>query len=363
MQGYQLSWQGPQWKNKQDGKTHGVKKVLSIASYLIAWVANGELLQIITNGNMGIQAYNKPAAITWFSYNFMILSSLSVILHPHRQKVNWGTLLQQWSGKLGFRKAILICAGISYLLLLLNILMIVGLRCISVGLSNAIYQLQTPFTIALSVFLLGDKFLESEAIGIFLCFLGVCLIVAPPLSKGDEGDYQFCWSGVVATAASALIGGAYLVSWRVLEMKNISTLNKSERFLDVHMTLAAIGFCNLFIGWPILLFLDELHYETMELPYNWGILFLNGIVEYAFDASCAIAIYTTSPIIVAIVAPITIPMSMLVDQLVYGGNGIEGWGIWSGIILSILGTLVIELKPFVFRSKVKQKDEKELFII
>jgi len=361
MQNFHVSWRGFQWKSEEGVTTrHSLWKFLSIVIYLITWVANGELLQGITNGSVGIRVYDKPAAVTWFSYNFMILSSILVALHAHNQKLNWSRVVQKWAGNFGVRRAISVCAATSYLLLLLNILMIVGLRCVSVSLSNAIYQLQTPFTIALSVFMLGDSFVESEAIGILLSFTGVCLIVIPPL--WEEGG-QFCWRGILATAASAAIGGVYLISWRVLERKNESPLNRWESFIDMQMTLAAIGFCNLLVGWPILPILDGLKFEMMELPQDWGILCINGLVEYAFDASCAIAIFATSPVMVAIVAPLTIPLSMFMDQLLYGGSEVKEWSIWSGIVLILLGTLMMELKPIIFKRKVKEKDEKEPFIL
>eukprot|EP00957_Ditylum_brightwellii_P200765 15304318-Ditylum_brightwellii.AAC.1 len=66
--------------------------------------------------------------------------------HPHYQG-DWFSILKhhlmnEWSGKLGFNRAVAGCAGIALVLIAINITFIVGLKCISVALSNAIYQLQ-----------------------------------------------------------------------------------------------------------------------------------------------------------------------------------------------------------------------------
>ena len=57
---------------------------LSLGVFLFFWVANSELLQAISSGSIHTlidssnhntkEPYNQPAFITWFSYNFMMLS-------------------------------------------------------------------------------------------------------------------------------------------------------------------------------------------------------------------------------------------------------------------------------------------------
>ena len=91
-----------------------------------------------------------------------------------------------WARKIGLTRCVLMCIAMNYTLQVLNILFIAGLDCISVSLSNAVYQLQTVFTIAMSVTFLKDKFVLAEAIGILVSTVGVAMIVIPPLLEGDQ---------------------------------------------------------------------------------------------------------------------------------------------------------------------------------
>lgn len=368
--------------------TRRVLQCFSISIYLVTWVANGEFLQGIINGLLCSPAYDKPAFISWFSYNYMILSLLLVV-YPYVKWYKKWTLLfyldTVWARNMGLKRAIASCAVISYLLLALNILLVIGLECISVSLSNAMYQLQTVFTVGLSVWLLQDRFVLPQALGIFLSVVGVAMIVLPPLlwNKPNESEdslpstqYQTCpirsapplVVGTIATLVSAAIGGIYLVSWRVLWETKEGTSESAthpvhetrlEGFVDAHMTLAMIGGCNFLLGWPILFFSHWLGWEFFELPpttHHWWILNWNGLIEYAFDASCAVAIYMTSPLVTSITAPLTIPLSLVIDRMLYpSANSTsiasEG-GIWGGmgVIVILLGVLLLETQPNLNKS-------------
>jgi drug/metabolite transporter (DMT)-like permease len=89
----------------------------------------------------------------------------------------------------------LACTIIGYLLQLLNILFILGLECISVSLSNAIYHLQTIFTVGLSVWIFQDCFSVAEAFGIVLSTVGVAVIAVPPLLLAfrNVGSFRTSW--------------------------------------------------------------------------------------------------------------------------------------------------------------------------
>jgi len=417
-----------------------LQQVTSLSFYIITWVANGEILQGIANGRLcpGNLPYRKPAFLTWYSYNYMILSGIFVV-YPYvvfyhkeienKKRITFSFYVTNiWAGRMGWKNAVLVCTLISCMLLVLNFLYIVGLDCVSVSLSNAVYQLQTPFTIGLSVYFLKDTFVASEAVGIILSLVGVALIVLPPLvgvtnndDRDDDHHNERCpffqqqeWSsptlvGILATLGSAAIGSAYLVSWRVLsETKSLDHNYNSvtdlvdnnsppprpsrlEGFVDTHMTLAMIGFCNLILGWPFLILMDQLGLEALEMPpamgtitsttslasssyndyydfyyyYDWGLLLnANGLMEYAFDASCAVAIYMTSPVATSIIAPLTIPLSMAMDHLLYrveDGNGNNTTHLllesssgseahWSaltvvGVVVILVGVVLLEVKP------------------
>lgn len=350
----------------------------SLAVYLAAWVANGVLLQGITSGfgdNSSV-SYNKPVAVTWFSYNFMMLSASVVWRMQEGEESVLHFALNNWAGSLGFRRALQRCAVISYMLMLLNVFMVLGLQCISVSLSNAVYQLQTPMTVALSVCCLRrrETWMRAEFIGIVLSLAGVLLIVLPPLLSSEDvgqddtsrqvggfpsescfvssNDATATLAGVMITVASAMIGGAYFVFWAIFsEQKDQVPLTGRMEFVDTQMTLTMIGVCNLVVGWPVLVGLHYAGIEEFELPQNsgaWQLLLCNGLVEYVFDASCAVAIYMTSPVTVAIVAPLTIPMSMFVDSRLYGATIVteqHPWCTWVGAAAILGGTGLLEYKP------------------
>jgi drug/metabolite transporter (DMT)-like permease len=362
---------------------------LSVSICLVTWVANGEFLQGITNGLLCTPAHDKPAFVTWFSCNYMMLSMLFVV-HPCVHWFKKWTLLfhleNVWAQNLGLKRAVASCSVISYLLLALNILLVIGLECMSVSLSNAMYQLQTVFAVGLSVWLVKDRFVLSQALGMFLSTAGVAMIVLPPLLSNNSNDgedllspptqHQTCpirsapplVVGTIATLASAAIGGIYLVSWRVLWEKKEGTSESAnhpvhetrlEGFVDAHMTLAMIGGCNFLLGWPILFLAHFLDLESFELPptaCHWWILNWNGLVECSFDTSCAVTIYMTSPLVTPITAPLTIPLSLMTDQMLCPSSNStktasEGgaWG-WLGAVVILLGVVLLETKPNLAKS-------------
>lgn len=325
---------------------------LALSAFLVTWVANGELLQAITNGK--IIPYNKPVFVTWCSYNFMMLGGLVVVLRPRMHRKTFKDTLISWAGQMGVRKCILACAMLSYLLQILNILVVLGLECISVSLSNGIYQVQTAFTLGLSVLLLKDQLVYAEALGLLISLMGIGIMVVPPILWDDDSsssqEILSCpWSdrlvGVWVTLASAAMGGSYLVSWRILDdARQVSHKTPIEGLVDTQMTLAVMGTCNLLIGWPLIVVAHWAGWEIFEWPDHWQWLFINGFVEYLFDASCAVAIYTTSPLVVAVASPLTAPISSIVDRYIYTAATFSIVP-WIGAAITMVGVYVLQSKP------------------
>ena len=381
---------------------------VSLLSFIFFWVANGELLQAISSGSTDRLSrtssmtaeeapYNHPAFITWFSYNFMMLSvpiflipdaisnQMSMITKKTQdnalQKVQLVKILcdvfamfQQWPGALGWRKALCGCVIIVYILHMLNILMMIGLECISVALSNAVFQLQAVFCVGLSVVLLKDTFTQSQAMGMIVASVGVSGIVLPPLLKSSGDDAAEASStcrisrapmllGIAATVSSAIIGGAYLVSWRIFDeyrqstRLELPTQNQESShpspmlgLMDTQRTVAMLGVTNFVAGWPMLVVSHLAGFDLFQWPPTltcWRWLLLNGLVEFLFDASCAIAIYMTSPVTVATVSPLTIPLAALVDHFLYSfakefdSDKEEDYSNDSHMASMLLGTVII----------------------
>jgi drug/metabolite transporter (DMT)-like permease len=334
-------------------------QLLSLSVFIMAWVANGEMLQeIYTGGFTDIPAYDKPFAMTWFSYNYMLFGLVVVLpLHP---KGTFQKYVQHiWPGRLGFSRAVAICAAQTVLLQFLNVLFVVGLACVPISFSNAIYQLQTVFTVGLSVWCLNDRLVLAEGVGILLSIMGVGCIVLPPLLEAndtheDAATDQRCsgnsmlW-GALATLLSSALGGAYLVAWRAFDEARYGTATRVGvvGLVDTHMTLVVMGFCNLTLGWILLPLMHWTGLEPLALPPSWWILHWNGIIEYAFIASCAVAIYMTTPVVVAIVSPLTIPAVLFADNILLGKptgtSDLVAEAV--GVMVILMGIGLMETKP------------------
>lgn len=408
-----LSSDAPVWPGDKGDprKRNPILSIICLGCFLVSWVANGEILQRITtagtfwgDGTTTATPYNQPVWITWFSYNFMILSGLSAAMcewcccqhqqqdavkhnlptHSNQNKtkrqkdLSWRALLRKWSGKLGLFRCMVGCTFISYLLQVLNICMILGLDCISVSLSNGVYQIQAGITVVFSVWWLGDSCSRIEVAGLGVAGVGITLLVLPPIvwEQPDNNDdpanhimettAQCMWhsskiastlTGAGLTGISAVIGALYLVSWRIFDERRGLTGDATtslEGLMDTQLTLAMIGVCNFCFGWPMIVFAHWSGLEEFKWPltsHEIMLLSINGIVEYLFDATCAVAIYTTSPVTVAVVSPLTVLLSSIVDYWWIDPSDPTSISYTQailscfGIVLTMVGLYVKETKP------------------
>jgi len=277
-------------------------------------------------------------------------------------------MIEDWAGQLGFHRAFLWSVSFSYLLILCHIFYVIGLDHISVSLLNATYQFQAVSTILLSVWILGDNFGFNGWIGVTTSLMGISFIVLPPLFDRSESQDNDSYPnttiaqllfGIIATLISACLWGVFQVLWRVFSERRYPDLHKQQihhkasihQLIDTITSLAMFGFCNLTIGWTILPILHLLGIERFELPpsSHIGILTINAAVEYSFNASCAIAIHFTAPIITSVTAPLTIPLSWLSDWWIYGvfdsQSVVSTVVALIGAFLIVVGIVILELNP------------------
>lgn len=325
--------------------------ILSVVLYLMLWVANAEMMQGVASGTMAPEAFDRPAFLSWFSYNFMLLSWIPIVWYC--RKVLGCTvdeyLRTSWAGPSGLVYMLSSSFVMQVLLLALNMLWIVGLGHISVTVSNAVYQLQAAVTVGLSVWCLGSRFTEAEGVGIFISLVGVVLIVVPPLvdEAADEadGNNNDVVLGIVATLLSAVIWAVYQIAWRVIA-KDKPEMTRVEGLMDTVATLGVMGICNFCLGWPVLLVVHFMGIERFDFP-SWNLipsLTRNGLIEYAFDNSLAVAIFLTSPIVTAMTAPLTIPIALVWDHFLHGSPFQVGDYDWIGSLLVLVGVVWMELK-------------------
>lgn len=325
--------------------------ILSVVIYLLLWVANAEMMQGVASGTLAPEAFDRPAFLSWFSYNFMLLSWIPVAWYC--RKVLGCTvdeyLRLSWAGPSGFAYMLASSLFMQMLLLALNMLWIFGLGHISVTVSNAVYQLQAAVTVALSVWCLGSRFTEAEGVGILISLVGVFLIVIPPLvdepSDDADSNANYVFLGMFATLLSAVIWAIYQIAWRVIA-KDKPEMTRIDGLMDTVATLGVMGLCNICLGWPVLLVVHLMGVERFEFP-SWNLipsLTRNGLIEYAFDNSLAIAIYLTSPVVTAMTAPLTIPIALVWDHFLHGSPFQVGNYDWFGSFLVLVGVVWMELK-------------------
>lgn len=331
---------------------------VAIGASLIFAVANGEMMQGIANGTLNSNLpFDRPGFLSWSAYNYFLLSWVP-LYYCCRNHLNCSIvhfMRSTWVGASSLKYMLAWPCIMQFLLLFLNTLWVIGLSHISVAVSNAIYQLQAVVTIGLSVCCVGNRFVTAEAIGMILSLTGVALIVLPPLitsEDGDHGDESETMIGMLATLMSAIIWAFYQISWSLIS-KGKRGLSRIEGLLDTLATLGVMGAVNLLVGWPILVVMHWTGIETFSLP-QWDMTFvltMNGVVEYAFDAACAVAIYLTSPIVTAVTAPLTIPISLVWDHYMHGSPLQVGAYDWTGALLILTGVVWMELKvPIPFRT-------------
>ena len=151
-----------------------------------------------------------------------------------------------------------------------------------------------------------------------------------------------------------------MVAWRVFDEKRGKMTSAGSQvvgLMDTQMTLAVIGLCNLLTGWPLLILAHLTGFEEYQPPASWTMLNTNGFVEYLFDVSCAVSIYCTSPVLVAVASPLTIPLSLVADNVLNGSTAINSQITWFGFVVILSGIAVLEKKPKLkfpsapFRSK------------
>ena len=270
----------------------------------------------------------------------------------------------EWCGALGFSMGFRYTFCMATVLFFGNLFSIIGLEYISVALSTAVGQGEAPFTVGLSVLLLGRVFGKSETRGIVLCFTGIALIAIPPLLRArvisDDGDNvglgevaMAILIGVLSTALGAFGYGAYQVFWPLFDEHRfppkayiLPPTKPEDIIVDTFATIFLIGVNCVLFGWIFILFLHCVGWETFELPTREmvGPLALASLVAALVDALNAVACVVATAVVVALAYPLTIPMSVVLDYFI-DGIPIGSWGMWGWI-----GTLAVVAGVFCLES-------------
>ena len=232
---------------------------------------------------------------------------------------------------------------------------------VTVSTSNAIYQMQCVFTVLFSVIFLNETFTRTKAAGTLLSFIGIVIVVLPPLlAHSTEGapPKENVLLGSLLTLLSGLMWGAYEVGYTYTSnRKNKNGVQAGERgkldaVMETMTSLFIIGVANAAFTWPFLILLHFTGVETLELPTasQWLIVSGNAGLSFVFDLSFALAIFLTNPILVSISSALVIPLSFLADYFIHGT---------AFYYVSFGGTVVVVLGLYVMNSEDEDEDEDE----
>jgi drug/metabolite transporter (DMT)-like permease len=341
------------------------QQFLAVAAYIIADTLLRFLYQAVVNGmekeNLQIEEYDKPMLLSWLCYCCFALISGAVVI-PYlcmvRRMSPWEYLQTEWCGSMGFSRALTWCSGAIFLLYGQNYLYVAGLRYIRVAISTAVGQAEAPFTVGLSVLVLGHVFGNYEKCGVVLCFTGIALIAFPPLFRIDSGyedgeeEYQEDVGleivGIVFTTIGALFFSVYQIFWQAFDAGRFPVQgpgSPSAAVIDIFATIMVLGSLNILFGWIFVLGAHVVGIEPFEMPPSSmrGALTVTSFLSAFVDGSNGVACVVASPIIVAMCYPLTIPLAVILEWI-WSGISLQTWGMlgWIGTMLVVSGVFFLE---------------------
>ncbi len=285
------------------------------------------------SGNLGPDmVYDKPGLICYANHTILVaFFPIVYVMRLCSGKMSFRSHFSKWLGSFTFWRAFYEYSVLSVAYAICIWSWCLGLTMISVGSSNAIYQLQCAFTVFFSVTILKDELTLNKKIGVTVCFVGIAIVVGPPMLQDPNGAGEDPLTGSLLTLLSAVLWGGYEVAYTYIsERKNsnrvsmspsLAAPDKMESVLETMTTLAMIGLTNMIFVIPLLWLLDVTGVEKLELPQTdgqWEGLFLNAMLSFCFDLSFALAIFLTSPVVVAISSALVIPLSFVADYFLHG---------------------------------------------
>ena len=381
-------------ENKEERANFRVLSVVVIALYLLIWICQAELVQVMTTGSLGSgEPYQKPMMICWLNHNVFLLffPIVFAIKYFVEGTTPWEHVVE-WSGRLHPKQALAVYSGVAVLYAFCIWAWVYGLMFISATSSNGLYQLNCIFVVVLSSYVLKEVFTFTKRLGVLLSFLGICLVVVPTmLSDRAEGSADPL-KGSVLTVFSAVTCAAYEVAFiyaadlrrgvvgdprhpsppppppnqhqhpqdqrqgapqddeELQELipeqaepssesasSSVATpaLTKVAAVVETMTTLGFIGLGNLVFVPPLLVFLHLSGLEVLSLPSTdeqVNLLAVNGFLSFLFDLLFALSIFLSGPVVVSVSSSLIIPLSLIADRLLHG-NAIQG--------RSVAGSLVV----------------------
>ena len=233
-----------------------------------------------------------------------------------------------------------------------------SLQYTTVASSTILTSTSSIFTLIFGVVAGVEIFTLRKLIAVLASLAGIILISSVDLS-GNTADDDHRGSfpekslreiavGDVLAFLAAVIYGIYAVFMK----KRIA----DESVINMPLFFGLVGLMNVVLLWPGFLILHWTGIEPFELPLSGRthlILVLNAVASLVADLAWAYAVVLTSPIIVTVGLSMTIPLSLLGQQVLNSqtANAIY----WVGAIVVVLSFVFVNQEE----TKIGQKQQLE----
>ncbi|XP_018322980.1 solute carrier family 35 member F5 isoform X2 [Agrilus planipennis] len=184
-----------------------------------------------------------------------------------------------------------------------------ALKMVPIELVNFLSSTSSIFTLALCDFLPAnqtDKFTLSKLMAVFISILGLGFVI---FSKSNI-ESPILTQGALLVFLHAL----FIASYAVFLRRKIDHEDK----IDIPLFFGFIGLINLFVLWPIMLFLNLNDCERIEWPtkHQWSHILLNGFIGTVISEVLWIwGAFLTSPLLAIMMLSLIHPLTMLTDFL------------------------------------------------
>jgi len=344
---------------------------ISITLLVIAWIAQGELAQVLQTK----MSYNKPYAIVYVNHGFMFVMLPGQMIYFYlfqntdSQRSGFPIGRRYWrhleaTYELSIWRAMRVSLYLSIVYLLGDYVYYVALPHTSVGASTCIFNTSAAFTYAFSVLLLKEPLKTISAAGVLFALLGAGITAVFPGTDNEDHRNSSSGSGVGALMADTHHHHHYSHFYsRELDLMGLEGQQQPNVWLaDLLMVIAAasyglyevcykrwqpqphvevvntvagmMGFVTTVSFWIVIPMLNALPThnssnvlvrwcsEQFELPSARDLeyIFLNAILALAFNIFLLMGLAFSSPLLVSTGCMLTIPLSRLADWCLYGSS-------------------------------------------
>ncbi|ODV59585.1 DMT family transporter ASCRUDRAFT_109785 [Ascoidea rubescens DSM 1968] len=312
------------------------------------------------NSNTDHHNYDKPVFISFFTGSlyalylvpefFKILKRLflnqKVTIFPSYTSDNLGDLN---TVRINYTNYFFIIIIISWLYFFYNYAALAALQYTSASNATILNTCTSIFTLILGCILKIEKFNVIKSISVILSVIGIFFLTflsnhtsATSISNNDNNIVVFYKENAILGNSLVLLScfcySVYLLFNQIkigstqnhvndLKSKNFEIVDDESSIFDFSLQncrvlFGFVGLCTFLTCWPYVMLADFTGLEMFENPFLikkiFLILFMTSLLTVLSDYFCVLGMLLTSPLTSAISLTTAIPITMLLDSLIYG---------------------------------------------